>query len=56
MTLTPIAERLALELSIPVFYDLGLSRLGFAPNPLLAGQTLLPAASPPRLIVTSGQF
>ena len=28
MTLTPIAERLAVELSLP-FYDLGLSRLGF---------------------------
>ena len=29
MTLTPYAERLAMELSLPVFYDLGLSRLGF---------------------------
>ena len=28
VTLTPIAERLAVELSLPVFYDLGLSRLG----------------------------
>ena len=27
MTLTPIAELLAVELSPPVFYDLGLSRL-----------------------------
>ena len=44
MTLTPIAEHLALELSLPVFYDFGLSRLGFeypnfrsrgpSPNPL----------------------
>ena len=29
MTLEPFAERLAMELSLPVFYDLGLSRLGF---------------------------
>ena len=27
--LTPIAERLAVDLSLPFFYDLGLSRLGF---------------------------
>ena len=29
MTLTLIAERLAVELSLPVLFDLGLSRLGF---------------------------
>ena len=27
--LIPVAKRLAVELSLPVFYDLGLSRLGF---------------------------
>ena len=32
VTLTPIAERLAVELSLPVYYDLGLSRLGFDSN------------------------
>ena len=29
VTLTPIAERLAGELSLSVFYDLSLSRMGF---------------------------
>ena len=29
VTLTPIAERFAVEMSLPVFYDLGLSRQGF---------------------------
>ena len=29
MTLSPIAERLAVELSVPVFFDLLLSRLRF---------------------------
>ena len=29
VTLTPIDERLAVEQSLPYFYDLGLSRLGF---------------------------
>ena len=29
VTLTPIAERLAVELSLPLFYDLGLPQLGF---------------------------
>ena len=29
VTLTSLAERLAVELSKPVFYDLGLLRLGF---------------------------
>ena len=29
VTLTSYTERLAVELSRPVFYDLGLSRLGF---------------------------
>ena len=29
VTLTPIAERLPVELSLPVFNDIGLSRLGF---------------------------
>ena len=47
VTLTPIAERLAVELSQPVFYDLGLSRLGFEhPTLPLAGRTLLPKENP----------
>ena len=29
MTLTPVAERLAIELSLFGFYDLGMSRQGF---------------------------
>ena len=29
VTLTPIAERIAVELSLPLFYDLGLPQLGF---------------------------
>ena len=47
VTLTPCAERLAVELSLPVF---GLSWLRFE-HPLfrlLAGRTLLPTAPPPR--------
>ena len=39
MTLTPIAERLAGELSLSVFYDLSLSRMGFEhPTLRLRGQ------------------
>ena len=33
VTLTPIAERLAVELSLPAFEDFGLSRLGFEYQP-----------------------
>ena len=32
VTLTPIAEHLAMQLSLPVFNDLGLWRLGFEPQ------------------------
>ena len=39
MTLTPIAERLAMELTLPDFTDLDLSRLGFKhPTFRLRGQ------------------
>ena len=42
-TLTPIAERKAVELSQPVFYDLGLSRLEFEhPTFRLQGQRSYP--------------
>ena len=43
VTLTRIVELLAVELSLPVFYDLGLSRLGFGHRNLpLAGRTSNP--------------
>ena len=52
-TITPIAERLAVELSLPVFfflfffYKFGQSQLGLKHRILpLAGLTLLPTASP----------
>ena len=34
VTLTPVAERLAVELSLPVFNDLGLSRPEIAGTPI----------------------
>ena len=39
MTLTPVAERLAIELSLFGFYDLGMSRQGFKhPNSRIRGE------------------
>ena len=49
MTLTPIVERLAVELSLPVFYDFGLSPLSNT-KPSACGATV----PPPRLEVGGG--
>ena len=42
VTLTPVAERLAVELSLPVFYDLGLSRPEIVPRSSACKANALP--------------
>ena len=42
VTLTPVSEHLAVKLSLPVFYDLGLSRPGIEPRSSACEANVLP--------------